>query len=121
MQACQGEVPWEMIEKRPGIMIYRHPNPEIRSYLTSNEISKYRVERFTASGGEEFEVQVKTLGTIGGHVAREVLAIPGVRELEIKPRELRVKKEASASWDPIEPKILHALNTAFRRKSMRLV
>jgi hypothetical protein len=110
-----------MIEKRPGIMIYRHPNPEIRSYLTSVEISKYRVERFTAPGGDGFEAQLKTLGTIGAHVAREILAIPGVREVEIKPRELRVKKETSVPWDPIEPKILHALNAAFRRKSMRVV
>jgi hypothetical protein len=110
-----------MIEKRPGIMIYRHPNPEIRSYLTSDEISKYRVERFTAPGGDGFEAQLKTLGTIGAHVVREILAVPGVREVEIKPREVRVKKETSVSWDPIEPKILHALNTAFRRKAIRAV
>jgi hypothetical protein len=110
-----------MIEKRPGIMIYRHPNPEIRSYLTSAEISKYRVERFLAPGGDAFEIQLKTLGTIGASVVREILAIPGVREVEIKPRELRVKKEASVPWDPIEQKIMHALNAAFRRKSMRVV
>jgi len=41
--------------------------------------------------------------------------------VEIKPRELRVKKEASVPWDLIEPKIRHALNTAFRRKEIRLV
>jgi len=110
-----------MIEKRPGIMIYRHPNPEIRSFLTSAEISRYRVERFTGSGGETFETQLKTLGTIGAYVVREILAIPGVREVEIKPREVRVKKETSASWDPIEQKIMHALNTAFRRKAIRAV
>ncbi|MCF8145701.1 MAG: NifU N-terminal domain-containing protein [Deltaproteobacteria bacterium] len=110
-----------MIEKRPGIMIYRHPNLEIRSYLTSAEISRYRVERFTANGGEALETQLRTLGTIGAYVVREILAIPGVREVEIKPRELRVRKEASVSWDLIEPKIVHALNTAFRRKTLRVV
>jgi hypothetical protein len=110
-----------MIEKRQGIMIYRHPNPEIRSFLTSAEISRYRVERFTAPGGDALETQLKTLGTIGAYVVRELLAISGVREVEIKPRELRIKKETSASWDTIEPKILHALNTAFRRKEIRLV
>jgi len=110
-----------MIEKRPGIMIYRHPNPEIRSFMTSAEISKFRVERFTALDGETVEAQLKTLGTIGAYVVREILGIPGVREVEIKPRELRVKKETSVSWDPIEEKIIHALNTAFRRKAMRVV
>lgn len=110
-----------MIEKRPGIMIYRHPNTEIRSYLTSDEISKYRVEIFTAPMGEPFEARLKTLGTIGGQVVRDVLAIPGVREVEIKPRELCVKKKPPASWDEIEPKVMHALTTAFRRKSMRLL
>jgi hypothetical protein len=110
-----------MIEKRPGIMIYRHPNPEIRSYLTSAEISRYRVEIFTVRDGDALEVQLKTLGAIGAYVVREILTIPGVREVEIKPRELRVKKETSVSWDLIEPKILHALNTAFRRKEIRLV
>jgi len=110
-----------MIEKRPGIMIYRHPNPEIRSYLTSAEISRYRVEIFTVRDGDAFEAQLKTLGAIGAYVVREILTSPGVREVEIKPRELRVKKEASVPWDLIEPKILHALNTAFRRKTMRVV
>jgi hypothetical protein len=110
-----------MIEKRPGIMIYRHPNPEIRSYLTSAEISRYRVEIFTVRDGDALEAQLKTLGAIGAYVVREILTIPGVREVEIKPRELRVKKETSVSWDLIEPKILHALNTAFRRKEIRLV
>jgi len=92
-----------MIEKRPGIMIYRHPNTEIRSYLTSDEISKYRGEIFTAQDGDAFEARLKSLGTIGGQVVREVLAIPGVRKVEIKPRELRVQKEPPASWDEIEP------------------
>jgi hypothetical protein len=110
-----------MIEKRPGIMIYRHPNPEIRSYLTSAEISKYRVERFSVPCEDGLEAQLKTLGTIGAYVVREILAIPGVREVEIKPRELRVKKETSVTWDRIEEKIVHALNTAFRRKAIRAV
>jgi len=110
-----------MVDKQAGITIYRHPNPEIRSYLTWVEISPYRVERFTASPGEGFESQLKAIGTIGGYAVQEILGIPGVREVEIKPRELRVKKETSGSWDLIEPKILHALNAAFRRKAMRLV
>ena len=110
-----------MIEKRPGIMIYRHPNPEIRSYLTSAEISRYRVERFSVPAEDGLEAQLKTLGTIGAYVVREILAIPGVREVEIKPRELRVKKETSVTWDRIEEKIVHALNTAFRRKAIRAV
>ena len=110
-----------MIEKRPGIMIYRHPNPEIRSYLTSAEISRYRVERFSVPAEDGLEAQLKTLGTIGAYVVREILAIPGVREVEIKPRELRVKKETSVTWDRIEEKIVHALNTAFRRKTIRAV
>jgi hypothetical protein len=110
-----------MIEKRPGIVIYRHPNPEIRSYLTSVEISRYRVEIFIVSDAEGTESRLKTLGTIGAYVVREILSIPGVREVEIKPRELRVKKEPGASWDLIEPRILHTLNAAVRRKKMRLV
>jgi len=110
-----------MVEKQAGITVYCHPNPEIRSYLTWVEISPYRVERFTAPPGEDFESRLQTIGTIGGYAVQEILAISGVREVEIKPRELRVKKKASGSWDLIEPKILHALNAAFRRKAMRLV
>jgi hypothetical protein len=110
-----------MIEKRPGIMIYRHPNPEIRSYLTSEEISKFRVERFMASGGDGLEAQLKTLGAVGSHVVREILAIQGVQDVTIKPREVRVKKEPSVSWARIEGGVIDALNRAFRRKSIRLV
>jgi hypothetical protein len=110
-----------MIEKRPGIMIYRHPNLEIRSFLTSTEISRYRVERFDVSDPEMFEPQLKSLGTIGASVVREILAIPGVQDVTIKPREVRVKKEPSVSWGRIEGGVIDALNRAFRRKSIRLV
>ena len=110
-----------MIDKKPGITIYRHPNPEIRSYLTSAEISRYRVEIFKADDREAFEPQLRGLGTIGTQVVREVMAIAGVHDVQIKPRELRVRKDPSVPWDPIEEKIIHALNTAFRRKMIRVV
>ena len=110
-----------MIEKKAGIVIYHHPNREIRSFLNIPEISKYRVDRFTNPCGETFDDQLKGLGTIGAYVVREILAIPGVREVEIKPKELRVKKEVSVSWDRIENRVIHVLNTAFRRKEIRLV
>ena len=110
-----------MIEKNAGIVIYHHPNREIRSFLNIPEISRYRVDRFTNPAGEAFEAQLKELGTIGAYVVREILAIPGVREVEIKPRELWVKKEAAVSWDGIENRVINVLNTAFRRKEIRLV
>ena len=111
----------ELIKKKSGIQVYHHPNREIRSYLTTDEISRFRVEVFRAADREAFEDQLKGLGTIGEHVVREVTSIPGVRDLEIKPRELRVIKKTSASWDAIEEKIIQALNTAFRRKKIRIV
>ncbi|MFH1630089.1 MAG: NifU N-terminal domain-containing protein [Pseudomonadota bacterium] len=110
-----------MSERRPQISIYRHPNPEIRSFLTLTEITNYRMERFTDTSGEAFEAQLRGLGIIGEYVVREILAIPGVREVEIKPRELRIKKEPAVSWDQIENRVIDALNTAFRRKEIRAV
>jgi len=110
-----------MIEKISGITIYHHPNSEIRSYLTSDEISRYRVERFRSDDEEAFETKLKALGAIGAHVIQEVMAISGVHDVSIKPRELRVKKETAAAWDPIQEKIINALNTAFRRKTIHLV
>ena len=38
------------------------------------------------------------------------MAIPGVMEIRIKPKEIRMKKEPFFSWEDIEGKVLEILN-----------
>jgi hypothetical protein len=103
------------------VKIYRHPNQEIRSFLTDLEISALRVEKFRRPLEKDRENALKSLGTIGAQVVKEILAIQEVRDIQIKPKEVRITKEASCSWEEIEERILEILRRALKRKQIRLV
>jgi len=103
------------------IEIYLHPNPEIRSFLTNTEISAYRVEKFKKPPEKEWEHTLKQLGVIGAQVAKEILAIQDVNEIHIKPKEVRIKKEFSSSWETIEKKVVEILIRALRKKQIKVV
>lgn len=103
------------------VKIYIHPNPEIRSFLTSTEISAYRVEKFKKPPKKDWEHTLKQLGVIGAQVAKEILAIEDVNEIHIKPKEIRIKKELSSSWESIEKKVVEILTRALRKKQIKVV
>ena len=103
------------------IEIYIHPNPEIRSFLTNTEISAYRVEKFKKPPEKNWDHTLKQLGVIGAQVAKEILAIQDVNEIHIKPKEIRIKKEISSSWETIEKKVVEILTRALRRKQIKVV
>jgi hypothetical protein len=103
------------------IKIYHHPNREIKSFLTNVEISTPRVEKFRKPLEKEWENALKPLGTIGAQVAKEIMAIQAVREIQIKPKEVRITKETSCSWEVIEERIVEILRRALKRKQIRLV
>ena len=77
----------------PKINIYVHPNPEIKSFTTMEPISPPRVEYFKKPLNPQSEESLKQLGIIGALIVKEVMAIPGVKEIRIKPKEIRMKKE----------------------------
>ncbi len=103
------------------IEIYIHPNPEIRSFLTNTEISAYRVEKFKKPPEKNWDHTLKQLGVIGAQVAKEILAIHGVNEIHIKPKEIRIKKEISSPWEAIEKKVVEILTRALRKKQIKVV
>ena len=103
------------------IVIYNHPNPEMKSFLLSEEISPPRVEHLKNPLSQEAKASLKSLGVLGAQIAEDILRIQGVAALQIKPKELRVKKEVSASWDDIQGKVLEILRSALRRKQMKIV
>ena len=101
--------------------IYVHPNPEIKSFTTMESISPPRVEHFTNPMNTLSEESLKQLGSIGSQIVKEVMAIPGVKEIRIKPKEIRMKKELNASWDDIEDKVCRILKRAIRKKEIKIV
>ena len=103
------------------VEIYHHPNPEIRSFLTNIEISAHRVEKFKRPLEKDWENSLKQLGVIGGQVAKEIMAIQEVEEIYIKPKEMRIKKATSSSWDKIEKKVVEILTWALRRKQIKVI
>ena len=103
------------------VEIYNHPNPEIKSFLTRVAISAPRVEKFQRPLQQDREADLKGLGVIGAQIVRDIMKVPGVQEIHIKPKEIRMKKELSSSWNEIEARILEILERALRKKDMRVV
>ncbi len=75
------------------IKIYHHPNPQIKSFLTDTEISVPRVEAFRQPLDSSNEDVLKQIGSIAGQIVRDIMSIPGVLEIRIKPKEIRMKKK----------------------------
>jgi hypothetical protein len=103
------------------VRVYRHPNPEIRSYLMGEDITRPRVEAFQRPLAEDAKELSGRLGTIGAQVVRDVMEIQGVLDIRIKPKELRVRKAPDAEWEAIEGQILRILASAARRKKLRVL
>ncbi len=103
------------------VEIYIHPNPEIRSFLTPRDISPPRSETFRLPFTEDVTAALKALGTVASQIVRDILSIPGVREVRIKPKEVRVQKESYALWEDIEGKVIGTLRRALVKKQLRLV
>lgn len=103
------------------VVIYKYPNPELESFLIPEKIAPPLVEHFKKPVGGDFDSRVKKLGAIGAQIVKETMAIAGVKELRIKPKEVMVKKELWASWDEIETPILEILARAVRKKHIIVV
>lgn len=103
------------------VVIYHHPNPEMKSFLTPLEIFPPRVEHLKNPLKEDSQAILKNMGLIGGQVVRDIMALHGVLALEVKPKEIRVKKEVSASWEDLQDRIVVILERGLRRKSMKVV
>ena len=109
------------VTRYKNIVIYNHPNPEMKSFLMNEEISTPRVEHFNNRLSKDSEERFKHLGHIGAQVVREVMAIPGVQKMRIKPKDIQVKKEESASWQEIEVQVIEILNRALRKKKIKVI
>lgn len=103
------------------IEIYNHPNPEIKSFLTTVELSAHRVKIFKKPLDKNREDSLNQLPLISAQIVKDIMDIPGVREIHIKPKEIRMKKETSSSWEGIEKRVIEILTSALRRKQIKLV
>ena len=103
------------------ITVYNYPNPEIKSFITTIEISSPRVEHFKNPLDKDSEGTLMQLGVIGAQIVKEIMSVPGVSEIDIKPKEIRIKKEISSSWKDIEKQVIIILNRAFRKKLIRVI
>lgn len=104
-----------------GVRVYYHPNTEIRSYLTQDEITNPLYETFENPLNEDYNSLVQRLGTIGARVVQEILALPGVAQIRFKPKEVRVRKTAPTTWDDLEPEIMRIVERAVRRSRMHVL
>jgi hypothetical protein len=107
--------------RNPKIVVYNYPNPEIKSFITTFEISSPRVEHFKKPLDKDSEDTLWQLGIIGAQIVKEIMSIPGVKEIHIKPKEIRMKKEISSSWEDIEKQVITILNRAFRKKQIKVI
>ncbi len=103
------------------VRVYAHPNTDIRSYLTSEDITRPRVEVFTSAVEGDPDQRISELGTIGAQTVRELMKLPGLAKIRIKPQEVRVQKVPHASWDDLEEEILRIMERAVRKSRMHLM
>ena len=103
------------------VEIYNHPNPEIKSFLTTVEFLSPRVEVFKKPLDKNWESSLSQLPLIGAQIIKDIMAIPEVKEIIIKPKEIRMKKEISSTWDTLEKKVIAILQSALRRKKIKIV
>ena len=103
------------------VRVYHHPNKEIRSYLTQDEITNPLHEAFENPLTEDEDRLAARLGSIGTHVVKEILALSGVAQIRFKPKEIRVRKIPDVTWDDLEPEILRIVERAVRRRRMRVL
>lgn len=103
------------------VVVYHHPNPELRSFFTKLEISTPRVEHFKKPLNADSKDRLKTLGSIGAWTAKAILDTPGVKELRIKPKEILIKREASFFWEEVEETVIKIIRHALRRKEIRII
>ena len=103
------------------INIYRHPNPEIRSFLTQEDLFPPRVVLYKNPLNETADEDFKKMGVFGSQIVRDIMSLPGVKEIRVKPKEIRMKKEESASWEDIEEKVCQILDRALRKKRIKRI
>ena len=110
-----------MAMNSPKIVIYCHPNPEMKSFHVNEEISSHRVEHFQQPLNSDSEDTLSSLGNIGARVVKEMMAVPGIKKLSIKPKEVLIKKEEAFLWEDIEQKIIEIIQRAIRIKGIKVV
>jgi hypothetical protein len=103
------------------VRIYLHPNREIRSFLTSSPIMRPQVEVLENPVREMAENLNAKMGTIGAQTARDLLSIPGVAKIRIKPKEVIIQKAPAASWEEMEKQILRIMERAVRKSRIRVM
>ena len=93
----------------------------MKSFLTPVEVSPPRLEHFKKPLDDKSQAILEQLGLIGSQIVKEIMALPGVMSLRIKPNEIMVKKEVSASWEDLEERIVVILKRSLRKKGMKIV
>jgi hypothetical protein len=108
--------------KRDEIDIYHHPNKEIRSFITPVEIFPPRVQRIRkALQGDWKRTLDPSSGVLERQILRELLDLAGLEQITVKPKEIRLTKERSASWDEIEAAVLKILQRALIKKRIKAI
>ena len=107
--------------KNHKIDIYIHPNPEIRSFLTTQDVFPPRVEVFCPPLSDKDAPRLHALGIIGAQIIKDILSLPGIREVRIKPKEVRIIKVLSIDWEDIQERIVTSLTRALRKRQLKLV
>ncbi len=109
------------MDSQDDIVMYQHPNPHIRSFFTPGPIAPPRHEVFRLPLSQPSREKMTQLGNIGASIVQDLLRIPGIIEVRTRPREILLKKDASASWEPIVLSAKKILQRALMKQAIHLV
>lgn len=91
------------------VKISRCPNENILNIDLTLEISKSVNETFYRPLGKSSERYLQKIGPIGSQIVRNIMPIPGITEISIKPYELLIGKSNLFCWEKIISRIIYVL------------
>jgi hypothetical protein len=61
------------------------------------------------------------LGFIESQMIRDIMAIPGIVKITVKPKEVKISKDITCRWDTIENAVINAIERAIMRKKIKII
>jgi len=98
-------------KKKTTITVEECMNPNMRKYLTEQNISDSELAYFSWLQTRKWleDIGKKIVGEAGFQLIKEIIEMPGVEAVFINPFELKVVIKKDVIWTLIEPRILRII------------
>lgn len=102
----------------PTIFVESAPNPDVRLYHTSVEISHAAIHLFDKGSfdADYMKDDKEELGPMGANLVHELFLIDGVKSVFIKPFELTLTKGSAYKWKDVHDDVIADIKHCFDKE-----